>query len=135
MTSLSLTARPAARRAGTVLTGLVATFLTVVVLSKLLNPAFVQAAMEGIGWPPTISPVLGVILGACTALYVAPPTARLGALLLTGYFGGAVAASVRVGAPLFSQVLVPLYVAVFVWAALALRDPVVRAFFLPRRQP
>ena len=125
---------PPLRRGGTVLTGLVVAFLVAVVASKLLNPAFLRTAMAGIGWPPGISPVLGVVLGACTALYAAPPTAQLGALLLTGYFGGAVAATLRVEIPTFAQSLVPLSVGVLVWVALALRDPAVQTFFRPGRR-
>ena len=72
-----------------------------------------------------------MVLGVCTALYLAPPTARVGALLLTGYLGGAVATNLRVEAPLLTHVLFPLYVAALVWGGLALRDPAGRAFFLP----
>lgn len=126
-------ARPVARRVGYVLTGLAALLLAFDVVGKLLGPEPVRAAMAGLGWPARLSPVLGVILGACTALYAVPLTARLGALGLTGYLGGAVAANLRVEAPLLSHVLFPLYVAAFVWGGLALRDPAVRAFFLPRR--
>ena len=125
--------RPVARRAGYVLTGLAVAFLAFDVVGKLVGPGPVLAAMEDLGWPAHLSSVLGVILGACTALYVAPPTARLGALLLTGYLGGAVATNLRVEAPLLSHVLFPLYVAAVVWGGLALRDPAVRAFFLHRR--
>ena len=127
------TARPTARRVGLVLTGLAVAFLAFDVVGKLVGPEAVRAAMAELGWAASLSPVLGIILAVCTALYVATPTARLGALLLTGYLGGAVAANLRVEAPLFTHVLFPLYVAAFVWGGLALRDPAVRAFFLPRR--
>ena len=75
---------------------------------------------------------LGVILAACTLAYALPPTSVLGALLLTGYLGGAVATHVRVGHPLLSHTLFPIYVAVFVWGGLVLRDARLRAF-LPGR--
>ena len=64
---------------------------------------------------------------ACVALYVFPPTAVLGALLLTGYLGGAVATHLRVDNPLFSHILFPTYVAALLWGALYLRDARVRA--------
>lgn len=126
-------ARPTARRVGYALSGLAVAFLLFDVVGKLLGPEPVRAAMAELGWPAALSPVLGVVLGLCTALYVATPTARLGALLLTGYLGGAIASNLRVEAPLLTHVLFPLYVAAFVWGGLALRDPAVRAFFLPRR--
>ena len=70
---------------------------------------------------------LGVILLVCTLLYAAPQTAMLGAILLTGYLGGAVATHVRVGSPLFSHVLFGVYLAVLMWGGLYLRDARLRA--------
>jgi hypothetical protein len=63
----------------------------------------------------------------CTVLYLIPRTAVLGAILLTGYLGGAVATQVRVGSPLFSHILFPVYVAVLLWGGLLLRDPRLRS--------
>jgi len=68
-----------------------------------------------------------VLLLACTLLYAAPQTAVLGAILLTGYLGGAVVTHVRVGDPLFSHILFGVYVGVFLWLGLYLRDPRLRA--------
>jgi hypothetical protein len=68
-----------------------------------------------------------VILLACTLLYLAPRTAVLGAVLLTAYLGGAVAMHTRVGDPLLSHVLMPVYVSILLWGGLYLRDPRVRA--------
>ena len=65
---------------------------------------------------------LGTILIACTILYALPRTAVLGAILLTGFLGGAVATHLRIGTPLFSHVLFGVYVGVIVWAGLYLRD-------------
>ncbi|HEX4381853.1 MAG TPA: DoxX family protein [Myxococcales bacterium] len=66
---------------------------------------------------------IGAILLACTALYLVPATAPLGAVLLTGYLGGAVAINLRQGTPLFSYQLVPVYVGIIAWAGLLLRRP------------
>ncbi len=75
-----------------------------------------------------------MILLVCTALYAAPPTAVLGAILLTGYLGGGVAAHLRVGDPLFSHVLFGVYLGVMLWGGLWLRDPRLRAL-MPLRAP
>jgi hypothetical protein len=72
-------------------------------------------------------PVIGSILLVCVALYVIPRTAPLGAVLLTGYLGGAVASQLRIGMPLFSYTFGPIYVAVLALAGLYLRDNRVRA--------
>ena len=64
----------------------------------------------------------------CLALYLIPRTARVGVVLLTGFLGGAVASHVRVGDPLLTHVLFPIYVAALLWAGLALRDARLRAF-------
>ncbi len=70
---------------------------------------------------------IGVLLALCLLAYVIPRTAPLGAVLLTGYLGGAICAQVRVGNPLFTHVLFPFYVAAFVWGGLLLRDVPARA--------
>jgi len=88
------------------------------------------AAVEGtatLGYPPGSVFGIGVVLLVCTALYIVPRTSILGAVLLTGYLGGAVATQVRVGNPLFSHILFPTYVAVLIWGSLYLRDERVRA--------
>lgn len=102
-------------------------------VTKVMNVAPVRDAMAQLGYPGALSAGLGVLLLTCLALYVAPPTAVLGAVLLTGYLGGAVAAHVRVGNPLFSHTLFPVYVAGMLWAGLALRDARVRALLPLRR--
>jgi hypothetical protein len=76
-----------------------------------------------------LAPVIGTILLVCIALYVIPRTAPLGAILLTGYLGGAVASQLRIGKPLLGFTLFPIYVAVLAWGGLYLRDPRVRALF------
>jgi len=76
---------------------------------------------------------LGIIQAVLVVLYVVPRTAVLGAILLTGYLGGAVATHVRVANPLFSHVLFPTYVAAFLWGGLILRDARLRALLPIRR--
>jgi hypothetical protein len=72
---------------------------------------------------------IGITLLACLTLYLLPRTSALGALLLTGYLGGAVATHVRVGNPLFSHVLFPTYVAALIWGGLILRRPELRVMW------
>jgi len=85
-----------------------------------------------LGWPTHLNPVLGVLILGCLALYLWPRTAALGATLLTGYLGGAVAIHLRVGDPLGSHVLFPVYVGALFWAGLALRDARVRTLIFPK---
>jgi len=107
-------------------------FLLMDGVMKLVNPPQVAEAMQPLGWANDMARPLGVLLLACLAVYVVPRTAVLGAVLLTGYFGGAIATNLRVGNPLLSHVLFPVYLAVMVWGALYLRDARVRALLAPR---
>ena len=113
--------------AGRVLSGLPVAFLIFDAALKLVHPAFVTEASAKIGWPDGVITPLGVVLLACVALYLVPRTAVLGAVLLTGYLGGAVATHLRVGDPLFSHTLFPVYFGVMLWGGLYLRDARVRA--------
>jgi len=93
-------------------------------------------AVEGtikLGYPGTAVVGLGILELACLAVYVISPTSVFGAVLLTGYLGGAVATHVRVGNPLFTHILFPTYVAVLLWGALYLRDARLRAVVALRR--
>lgn len=117
---------------GRVLSGLAVAFLLFDVVLKLAKVPVVDASMRELGWSADLARPLGATLLACLALYVVPRTASLGAVLLTGYLGGAIATHLRLGNPLFSHTLFPIYVAAFVWVGLALRDDRVRALFLPR---
>ena len=94
---------------------------------KLVHIAAVTEASARLGLPDQLSRPLGVILLACTVLYLAPRTAVLGAVLLTGYLGGAVAIHARIGDPLFTHILFPVYIGVMLWGSLFLRDSRVRA--------
>jgi len=80
-----------------------------------------------LGYPANLAVTIAIIELACVALYVLPRTSLLGAIVLTGYFGGAIATHVRVENPLFSHVLFPTYVAALIWAGLYLRNDQLRA--------
>lgn len=118
--------RPA-RIAGRIVTALPSLFLAFDVAIKLSGHPAVAEASERLGLPVALSPVLGTILAVCLALYLVPRTAVLGAVLLTGYLGGAISIHLRVGDPLLSHTLFPIWVGVFVWLGLFLRDARVRA--------
>jgi hypothetical protein len=116
------------RTIGWVLTGLVIAFLLMDATMKLLALSVVLEAQEPLGFSGAATARgLGVLLLACTLLYAAPQTAVLGAILLTGYLGGAVATHLRVGDPLFSHILFGVYLGVLLWLGLYLRDARVRA--------
>ena len=112
--------------AGRILSALPALFLLLDGVMKLVKPAFVVEATVQLGWPESVIVALGVVLIACTILYLIPRTAVLGAILLSGYLGGAVATHVRVGGPLFS-VLMPVILGAMLWGGLYLRDERVRS--------
>ena len=121
-------------RTGKFLSGLPALLLA---LDSLGTPARAQAVLDGttqLGYSINTVVPLGLLLLACVVIYVVPRTAVLGALLLTGYLGGAVATHVRVGNPLFTHVLFPTYVAALIWGGLMLRDARLRALAPWRRQ-
>ena len=131
------TARPLSRSrqglwAGRALSGVAVLFLLFDSVGKLLQ---VQPVIDGtleLGYPGSTVFGLGVTLLLCVIAYVIPRTSVLGAVLLTGYLGGAIATHVRVQNPLFTHVLFPIYVATFIWGGLILRDVRLRAF-LPWR--
>ena len=119
--------------AGRILSGLAALFLTFDgVIHVMRIPPVVQGFAQ-LGFPLSVAVPLGIIELVCVALYLYPRTSVLGAILLTGYLGGAIAAQVRVGAPLLSTMLFPIYVALFVWGGLYLRDEKLRAMIPLRR--
>lgn len=133
-TSIAAPAPSKAQRiTGRVLTGLSAAFLFVDAIAKLL---LIQPVVEGsakVGFSDTdVIFGIGVTLFVSTLLYVIPRTAVLGAVLLTGYMGGAICTHVRLADPLFSHTLFPLYIAAMFWSGLFLRDARLRAF-LPWR--
>jgi hypothetical protein len=109
---------------GRVLSGLVILFMLVDGAIKLVPWPVVIETMDrmGYGSSETLARSLGVITLVCTILYAVPPTSILGAILLTGYLGGAMASHVRIGSPLFSHVLFGLYLGLMVWGGLWLRN-------------
>lgn len=127
-----LTPRPAARRTGLAFTILAALFLVMDGTMKVLAVAPVAASFVELGYSPALAPAIGALLLVCVLLYLLPATSVLGAVLLTGYLGGAVATHVRVGNPLLTHALFPVYLGAMAWAGLMLRDPQARAFLLPR---
>ena len=123
-------ARPKIARsviAGRVLSGIITVLLTVDGAFKLFPVKEVIEGSAQLGYPVETMAPIGITLLACVLLYAIPRTSVFGALLLTGYLGGAIATHVRVGNPLFSHVLFPIYVAVVVWGGLYLRSPKLRA--------
>jgi hypothetical protein len=114
--------------AGRVVSGLAILFLLFDGLIKLLPLEIVITTSKEMGLPATNSfaRFLGMVTLACTALYAWPRTALLGAVLLTGLFGGAIATHLRLDSPLFSHTLFGIYLGVVVWGGLWLRDQRVR---------
>ena len=125
----------AAMWTGRILSGLVVLFLLFDGAMKLIPISAVTETMEQLGYPASadLARGLGVITLLCTVLYAVPRTAVLGAILLTGYLGGAMATHLRVGSPIFSHLLFGSYLGLMVWGGLYLRDPRLRALIPLRR--
>jgi hypothetical protein len=118
---------------GRVLSGIAVLFMLFdTVIHAMRGPQVVQGFAQ-LGFPLSIAIPLSTVEFIGIVLYVIPRTSALGAILLTGYLGGAVAAQVRIGAPLLGFVLAPVYVALFLWGGLYLRDERVRALIPLRR--
>lgn len=115
--------------AGRILSGLVIAFLLMDAVMKLVPAKPTMDAMHALGFNDTDALVrgLGVLLLVCTALYAFPRTALLGALLLTGYLGGAIAIQLRAGNPLFSHILFGGYLGILMWAGLLIRNGQIRS--------
>jgi hypothetical protein len=124
-----------ARWTGRVLSGLVIVFLLFDGAIKLVPWPIVTETMDkmGYGSSETMARSLGIITVVCTVLYSVPPTSILGAILLTGYLGGAMASHVRIDSPLFTHTLFGFYLGVMVWGGLWLRDPELRRLIPFRR--
>jgi hypothetical protein len=116
-------------RAGYTLSGLVILFMVMDAGMKLMRLPIVLETTVELGWPSDSAIPLGLLLLVCTFLYGWPRTSALGAVLLTGYLGAAIAAHARIGSPIFSHTLFGVYLGVLLWAGLYLRDPRVRALF------
>jgi hypothetical protein len=117
---------------GRVLSGLAIAFLLFDATMKFFMDKLPPEALEAgaaLQWPIELMPTVGTILLICTILYAIPRTSFLGAVLLTGYLGGAIASHVRVSNPLFTHTLFPIYIAAFVWVGLYLRNAQLRRMF------
>jgi len=120
---------------GWIMSGIVVLFLLFDGITKLIMIDPVVDATIRIGFPLDVIRPLGIVCLACAILYAIPRTSILGAILLTGFLGGAVASKVRLEDPLFSQVLFGVYLGVLAWAGLYLRDGRLRSLIPLRRGP
>jgi hypothetical protein len=111
---------------GRITGGIAVLFLTFDCAIKLVVIPPVTESMIHLGYPTALSRTLGVIETLCLVTYLVPRSAVFGALLMTGYLGGAVTSHLRVGDPLFTHILFPIYVAALLWGGLWLRDDRVR---------
>jgi hypothetical protein len=109
--------------AGWAITSLTVLFMLFDAVAKFAKPVQVVEAFERTGWPIHLASTLGAILLVCTLIYLVPQTSLIGAVLLTGYLGGAVATNLRLENPLFSHTLFPVYIGVLVWVGFWLREP------------
>jgi hypothetical protein len=116
------TGSPGRRWAGRILGAIAVLFLLFDSVVKLLVLPVAVEATTRLGYPAGLVRGLGILELVCIVVYVVPGTSVLGAILLTGYLGGAVATQVRAENPLFTQVLFPVYVGALIWGALLLRD-------------
>lgn len=118
--------------AGYIITALPALFLLMDAVMKFVKPEPVVETTVGLGYPEHLIVPIGAILLISLVLYLIPKTAVLGAILLTGYLGGAVATHVRVESPLFTHTLFPVYIGILIWLGLYLRETRLRVL-LPLR--
>ena len=107
---------------GWILTVLAGLFLLFDAAGKLMMPIFVVEAFGRLSFPTGLGVTIGIILTACTVLYLIPRTAVLGAVLITGFLGGAIAIQMRAGSPLFETIF-PVLFAILVWTGIYLREP------------
>jgi DoxX-like family len=111
------------RWGGRILSGIPALFLLADGLGKLVAPPPVTESFVRLGMSPSLAAAIGILQLACLAVYLFPRTAAVGAVLLTGYLGGAISLHVRLGDPLLTHTLFPCYLGALLWAGLFLRDP------------
>ena len=121
---------------GRTLTGLFALFiLGASITPKLLHMPVAEETMAQLGWPAGYAFMIGVIELGCLILYLIPRTSVLGAVLMMGLLGGAMATQIRAGNPLFSHILFSVYLGIVMWGGLWLRNPQLRALFPIARKP
>jgi hypothetical protein len=114
------------RWTGRVLSGIGVAFLVFDAVIKILTIDPVVESFRQLGLPVSLSVPIGILELVCAGVYLIPRTAPLGAVLLTGYLGGAIATHIRALSPLFSHALFPVYIAALIWSGLYLRDARVR---------
>ncbi|WP_108395426.1 DoxX family protein [Devosia submarina] len=116
--------------AGWIMSALVVLFLLgASAAPKLIGSQLAADPLAVVGWPAKYMVLIGIIELFCAVLYIIPKTSLLGAVLLTGLLGAALAANLRVDNPLFSHTLFSVYLGVFAWAGLWLREPKIRDVF------
>jgi DoxX-like protein len=119
---------------GRIMSGLVIAFMLLDGGVKLVPLDVVISTSEQMGIPGNLARPLGVIGLVCALLYAVPRTSTVGAILLTGYLGGAIASHLRLGDPIFTHTLFGFYLGLLVWGGLYLRDSRLRAL-IPLREP
>lgn len=115
---------------GRILSTIAVLFLAFDVVIKFTDTAALRDSFTQLGYPLKLAVVIGIIELVCVVVYLIPRTSLFGAILLTGYLGGAITTHLRVENPLFSHILFPTYVAALIWGGLLLRNPRMRALFL-----
>ncbi|TCR92657.1 DoxX family protein [Rhizobium sp. BK376] len=113
--------------AGRIVSGIVVLALLADAAVDLFSPAMIEAEMTATGFPANLAPVLGIIILVCAVLYAIPRTAVLGAILITGFLGGAICTHFRLGEMGAPPQIICLLLGVLTWAGLYLRDPRLRA--------
>ncbi len=142
MSAMVLESTPAGAKAGTqssgrqllagrIITGIVVLFLLFDMTVKLMASPQALEASAKLGFNANQVFSIGLIEVVCLIVYLIPRTAPIGAILWTGYLGGAIVTNLRQGSPLFTHILFPTYVAAFIWGGLYLRDRRVRALLRP----
>jgi hypothetical protein len=121
------------RRAGAIMSSLAILFLLFDALTKVMGASQSVDASVQLGYPASLVPVIGIILLVCVIAYAVPATSITGAILLTGYLGGAAATQLRVENPLLTHTLFPVYLGALIWGGLLLREERLRALVPLRR--
>ena len=132
-TTHSVAASAGAVWSARILTVIPILFLTFDTVIKLMRVDPVIDSFNQLGYPARLALAIGLLELVCLVLYIVPATSVLGAVLLTGYLGGAIATHVRVESPLLTHVMFPIYVALFLWGGLFLREPRLRMLIPARR--
>ncbi len=121
---------PVALWTGRILSGIFALFiLGASVTPKLLHLPIAEEIMAQLGWPAGYAFMIGTLELILVVLYLIPRTSVLGAVLMMGLLGGAMATQIRAGSPLFSHILFSIYLGLFMWGGLWLRNAQLRALF------